>query len=372
MFEYAFKELLVIKTLAPSVTITDKQLVEFKDITTSTFTLSAGKSIEFTLSLESRYFPSYFEYKRDAATVESIIISYKPNKDSDWEVIDSNMVSDKATLVTQTDKPVMYKIKHEVVTGESVVYGVDLYSSDKIKVLSGSSLMVDYVEQTDNPLTVSSVFLVNEQNEPSTFFTFCEKGVSASDNSGTVPMSDRFNYKTVPSSFSWASGSFSNTNVTGSDTLVLTDTLLAGSYYSPVFDLSSLSAIRTVMDYIGSNPTDTSKSVVCVLSVRHSNNPPSGPWVDGQLSNDAEWSITTGTLPFTEVQDKTIINVVKDSYIQVKVDLYPGSTNPEVSFLGSESSVDVTVPANSQGTLYTRYTGSDKQTSLTIFKYGED
>jgi hypothetical protein len=229
--------------------------------------------------------------------------------------------------------------------GNETSYGIDRLFSEpqEIKIKNDSSNILDFYVFLNGDSEHSSVELSAESS--GVFYSLYEKGLS------------------IPNSFSWYSGEFINTVISGSS-LVLSGSNTVGYYVSPVFTIENFSVIRPFFEITGDGYLDFPEISEGYrnIGVKFSNNAPTVSWSNGNLPDpaDPEWSFDSGSLSFIPYSsDQPLTARYNDSslYVQFYFALYsyiPGTT-PFVSKIGVEypTTVSGILPA-STGSVFSR------------------
>jgi hypothetical protein len=339
----------------------------------STVTVSGTEQLSLLIDLKARYSLEEVVYYSTAAAEETILIQGRQNDLDLWYelpiTVSGSQVS--ATLSGTYNKYQTINIIHSVVTGTASPLEVELYTSDKeVKFGSFSEGAVEEypVSSGDTGNTAQEVFIRNVDEVEHDYYILIE------DNSSHSPVEValeeagpyyllRDNSVTVPDTYSWASGIFDNTQVDGSNRVVITASV-SGTYYSPIIDISSLEGPRIFWDATssGSSIIDNTLDLNAqqTIGVRISDTVPEGGWSSGQTSTDSLWDVTSGTLSFNEYANNTILPPAYKSYVQFRVELSGDASYPKLNYVGLEYPIVVTISGGKTDSVFVRTTTDSK------------
>jgi hypothetical protein len=363
----------LLSTASGTKVLTESELSSLvnENKTSSSVTVSGSEQLSLLFNLKARYNLDDLFYYRNAATTEDIVIFARQNDLDNWREVLYTVSGTKisATLSGTFDRYQTFNIVHTVSSGVAVPLEVEVYTSEE-EVRFGSPSegdVEDYpVGAGDSEQPIQEVFIRNVDNVDHEYFVLIEDNVShnsvevATASSGTF-YGIRDNNIALPSSFPWSNGSFSGTEVDGSDRVVIVSGT-EGIYYSPVFNISSLQGHRIFWEALvsGTAEVDTILDINAqnTVGVRLSNVSPEAPWVDGQLSMDSLWSTVSGSLPFVEYAKNTVVEPAYKDFVQFKVELSGDTEYPKLTSLGMEFPISITISGGDFSSVFVR-TGED-------------
>lgn len=298
------------------------------DISSSAFVLNTNDSIVVFGSFLNRYNLDSVLYKADSGTVSM----YKTDAGDLWEEmsvsVDSNLYTSSVSGYSSA-----IKIKHTALSDGCNVYGVLFNTSGG----SSTGFVTDNMQgisTTSGSITRTSISN-NSTTEKTYYITTSGSAVSLGTSISGSFWEYHGDYVGVPSISSvWDDGYHYGT-VSSGVFLVVSGSLDKGTYYSPVFDISSNQYGRVFYTLNGmSYPYNDYISNKAVLGVRADVVPPSAPWHSGLLAqNSLGWLVPSGSLPFSYYGNDFVFNVLGYNYIQFAITV---SGNASVSSLGLE------------------------------------
>ena len=361
-----------------SVSQEDLQLLVDGDTSVTGIDVSS-ETLALICDLGSRYRVSRIVYHRDEATSESIQLWGRqgPTEDYEWESISLTTVEStyvEIDLSSVASKFRELRLRHAVSTGTSTVYELEVFASDrdvefgysgeyeKMSVDSGQCVNV-----------VEGIPLFNPTTSPQTFYALLDAddadsfGVKTSLTSSGVFAGVYERGVNIPADFPWGNGSFVSTAISGTSVALASGTL-SGKYYTPVIDISGLDGRRFFWDATlsGSNVVDSpSVDSVFTVEIRLDNTMPSDiGWSSGQLSDDSNWSLASGTLPFIPIDNNHIFSSDYFDYFQACV-TFDSTVMWETALLNSigvEEGLAFVIPAKDSATIYLHSSHQDHYT----------
>jgi hypothetical protein len=344
--------------------------------------LSPGDTAELIVDLGNRFDLDRIDYYYIGSS--SISISVAESFDV-WHALSLSTIVSGTTASIENYNPRWVRVTHQSPGSSSSIFEVEVYNNDS-NILFGhygdfSIYSMDYTGSV-----VQEISLYNPTNQEKDIKVFIEDdNSSVADEAVGISISQfgPFTYKrdkgvSLPSSFSWTSGSLDNLTVSGTF-LCLDPPNISGSYYSPVFYTGLYDNIRFYwsasvpeggkIDFLSSVDSEES------FGVRRSNIPPSNPWSDGQLAeHDSLWSTSSGSLLFEPVPNNSILELRDRDYLQFTVTI-TGSYlfSPCLLSAGVEDALVVSgVPSQSYKDFYVLVSsGTDTQTAGLICWYEE-
>jgi hypothetical protein len=367
--DLAEQAVLYVESVAYKV-LTEAQLSKIIDGNTSSdgIVLSSGESSSIVCNLNARYNLNNIIYYRSQATSEQVVFYGRQNLSDSWEQLDAivSAASVSFSLSGSTNKYLEIKVIHQVISGTSTIYELEIYSDD-LNLGIGSigtetDISVNY--GTDTQLA-QAVLVHNRTSSEKEFWCLLDPDASGSTE---IKVSDFLSgtyyglYEkgiNLPDDFLFSSGYFVDT-VVSSNTVVL-DSTTTGIYYSPVIDIQQHKGKRLFWKSTvsGTNEIDIQDSVnsLPTVGLRSSSTSPSDiGWVSGQLSVDSLWSVVSGTLSFSPHTNHTIIEPLSRRYIQFKVEFLSPSLGqtPILEKLGIEEGLNKTISANDNSNFYAK------------------
>lgn len=351
-----------------TVNLTEDELAALADgnTTTPAFDVSFGAKFNGICRLPGRVNLDSIKYYCTMPSSDTIKFYGSQSGANAWEALPTTVTSYGVTvsLSGSINKYEYIKINHHTVFVSSDVYELEIYSSDELlsygELGNFSSYTVDYGTDT---LSVLPIFLYNPDSVERQVYSLLDAddpdslllGLSESPSGPFYALHEK-SYS-IPDNFPWSSGSFSNVTETSNKLRLTTGT--TGTYYTPVIDISSLDGIRLFWraTLSGTNEIDTtSKDSLPTVYLRRSNIAPTNPWVSGQLSTDALWSVASGTLSFVPYANNTIMSKPYAQYAQFKVEFSSPSSgqSPELLEIGFEEAASVLCPTNSGTNVYVK------------------
>jgi hypothetical protein len=282
------------------------------------------------------------------------LISYNPR----W----INIIHSVSSGIGYAKEIEIYNDDTEILFGEIgtlTSYGIDSSGivETEVKIYNNTAIIRDvYVFIDDSPDTDADNLLIYKVETGDSYIQKRERGFS------------------LPRDLSWDTGYHINTCTDINSYLTLSGTETFGGYYSPVIDISSYSNVRFFWDSSTTSGisynTEAHGPSDCI-GLRRSSVSPSGTWSSGSLASagDVLWNTFSGTLPFLDTPNNTILSVVGGSYIQFAITLSGSVFNKPQIFLGGveEPLVISSIPAHSNKSIYittTSGTISGKNTNL--------
>lgn len=361
----------IITAASGSKSITENELEALSDSITDSGgpSIAATETLIVECDLKARYNLDDAFYHRTAATTETITVSVRQSNNEDWKSLpytDNGSVLSIALSGTE-DRYRFFRVQHYVSDGTATAHELEIFSSDE-EILYGSSGQYNNFDIGSGVVDIvtTSVDIYNTDSVAHDIYVLLDG--DDTDSLSLELSSDGNTYyelyetgKSIPSTFSWASGSFSGTEVSG-DTVTLVPSSGTGAYYTPVLDLDGIEGRRLFWKATvsGTSKIDESSldSNVPTISIRQSNTAPESPWTDGQISNDSNWSLVSGTLPFESVDNNTILEPRNYRYFQACVQLTGGDDIPVLEAVGIEEGLKLSVPPKSSEQVYVRVTSN--------------
>lgn len=334
-------------------------------------TVPQGSSLVFVVDLEARYNLSLISYQFTASNDFNVEIYGRQSVSSLWEPIPYTFEpgSVVADLSGYENKYQQFKVMQTSFVGTGY--------AGKLRIIPQSNFIsvgspeegevVSYaVASAVSSSIVTPVYVQNTGEEQRK--VMCLVDPSYPNYSNVELSGDGFSFfgiysrgVRIPSDYGWGAGVFSGTEEDfGAVSLVPASG--AGSYYSPVLDVSSFEGARIFWRAVvsGSNVIDSSDAVyqTPVVSFRASSYSPESPWTPGQVSSDSRWSVVSGTLPFEPVANSTILKKDYKGFIQFKVDFSGIDETPSLIELGVENPLSIDVDGSSYGSFKVRSSGA--------------
>ena len=364
------------------------QLLRDGDIDTVGISVS-GETLSVVADLGVRYRLGTLRYYRSSATLENITFFGKQGSESGHPWVELPHTDEGAYLLVDlgefNDRYEFLRVVHAVTTGTATVYEFEAFAGDEQVLFGEDGLATVYsVDSGTATLFPERVSIYNPTTSAHSFYCLLE-GEDSHSQGAAIGLSASGPFYTlhetginVPSDYSWASGSMESVEESGPNLVLSSGT--SGVYYTPVIDVSSLGARRLFWHATlsGTNAIDDSSrddSVPTVL-VRFSNEMPTdGGWVSGQLSTDANWSVSSGTLPWEPYDNYHILHPQYYDYFQVKVEFTSpaeGAT-PVLHSVGIEEAQAISVNSKEYGDVYIKslYTEHEngRKTNLMVWFY---
>lgn len=383
-----YRRLFVSPGAYKSLTESGLALLQDGDRSVSSVSVSA-ETLSVTYALGVRYRLGELRYYRTAATLENVTFYGKQGVDAAfvWEEIPYTdagdyLVSDLSVL---NDRYELVKVVHSVTAGTAEVFEFELFADDgHIKFGSTGAATIYSIDSGTGTLIPEEVTLYNPDSVAHDFFVLPavedpdSAGLSLGLTSSGVFQSQYERGLAVPDDFTWASGSFSNTEE-GSGGVVLSSGT-SGFYYTPVIDVSALAGRRFFWSATlsGSNRIDELGSVdgTYTVGVRFSNEVPTDVgWFSGQLSTDANWSVVSGTLSFEPYANNQIVNPKYLDYFQARIEFSSPShgETPTLLKVGVEEGLKLTVASRDSASFFVKSTYNDhvpgRQAELLVWNF---
>ena len=357
-----------------SIPLTESAVAQLTDSITASGgpSISAGQTVIIDVELNNRYNLDDLRYYHSSADTESLAFSARQNEDDVWSELAYLAVGTylNVSLSGTSNRYKTIRTTHSVSVGSAQVHEIEVYSSDD-EVDFGNTEQGNIDEYTvsagTSELVVQPVYIRNEDSVSHEYHVLVDPHVSLSDaievsENSVGPFYELYEKGTsLPSDYTWSSGHFSGTEVSAGNVITLTSARGVGHYYSPVLDLGALSGRRLfwTSTVSGASEIDTQSYIsnVSTVGVRYANVAPSDAWASGSLSIDSNWSVISGTLPFVEYANNSILSDAY-RYIQVRVEFFGDDDFPALTALGVEESSVVLVPAHTNIPVYVRSTDS--------------
>lgn len=375
MMKYNLAITNLLSTASGTKALTDAELFSLVngDTGSSSVTVSGSEQLSLLVDLKARYTMDELIYYRTSATDETVTVQARQNDLDIWYQIPTTVSGSQisATLSGIYNKYQTINIIHSVETGTASPLEVEVYTSDdEIKFGSFPEGPVEEypVSSGDTDNTAQEVFIRNVDNVDHDYYVLIEADESRSpievayEESGPY-YTLRSNSIDIPTTYSWANGIFDNTQVDGSNRVIIS-TSISGTYYSPIIDISSIKAPRIFWDSTssGSSIVDNLLYVNAqnTIGARISNTAPENPWVSGQTSTDNLWDTVSGSLPFIQYANNTILPPDYKNYIQFRVQLNGDTSYPKLNFVGLEYPLEVTISGGTTESVFVRTTNDSK------------
>lgn len=350
----------------PYINFPEESLYKLSDglTTISGITVSGGSTLAVICDLQSRYLIDNIVYYRNQNNSETVNIQGKQNEADPWITLQksSNSTTVSGSLTNQENKYRFIRVLHTVGTGTSSVYELEINSSDVgLTFVSDASGTVS-IDTGTEPLEFTAIPITNNDDEDQTFYVLADpeepnSNLISISNSSSGPFYTIYQNKiSVPSTYPFSSGSFTNTSVVSSAVETSSTT---GVYYTPVLDINSLSGRRIFWRAENFPPSeiDLASSVdnFPTIGIRMSNTAPSDPgWASGTISNDSLWSVVSGTLPYVSVVNNTILDYNSRRYFQAKIEFHKQTTSPRLLEIGVEAGVSLSIPSHEARDIYVK------------------
>lgn len=365
----------LLSTALGTKVLTEAELLSLVDgdYGSSPVTVSGTEQLSLLVDLKARYALTELIYYWTAATDENITIQARQNDLDIWYELSTTVSGSQisATLSGTYNKYQTINIIHSVNTGAANPLEVEVYiSDDEVKFGSFSEGLVEEypVSSGDTGNTAQEVFIRNIDDVDHDYFVLIE----TNDNHSPIEVAYeengpyytlRSNSIDIPATYSWTSGIFDNTQIDGSNRIAIS-TSISGTYYSPIIDISSLQGPRIFWDTTssGSSVIDNLLDINAqhTIGARMSSVAPETPWVSGQTSTDSLWDVVSGTLPFCEYANNTILPPDYKNYVQFRVQLNGDTLYPKLNFVGLENPLAVTVSGGATESVFVRTTDDSK------------
>jgi len=188
----------------------------------------------------------------------------------------------------------------------------------------------------------------------------------------------------LPRDYSWSSGEFVNTTISGSY-IILLGTETSGTYTSPVVDTYYNGPLLAYWDHYDETGTaidfSAETSDRATIRVRTSNHSPSGGWSSGQSpdAGDFLWGSTSGSLPFGSISQNDLLTISVGQYryaqLSVQFSAPVSGTSSRLSALGLEEAQSLgTAAPGTSVSAFVRTTTSGytkgQSSALTTFFFG--
>lgn len=341
----------------------------------------SAETLEVVCDLGARYDVSSVVYHRSPGTSETVVVSGKQGTEEshEWVVLSTTSSASQvvAALADSENKYRLVRVAHTVSAGTALACELEVFadvtglgyglagSEEKFAVDSGTVGLTVEAIPVYNPDTVShTVYCLLDPEDP--FSAGCFLGTTSGSLS---PL-----YGTglaVPDDFAFSAGVHTNT-VEVSGTVRLSPAQTAGVYYTPVLDISAVAGRRVFFRVAtASGVVDEAASVDSRLTigVRMANSAPADAgWVSGQTSVDGNWSVVSGTLPFSVVENGRILDPQYLRYFQARATFAssaPGLT-PVLYGVGVEAGHALEVPACTAVPIYMQSSYLDHAPNRTL------
>jgi hypothetical protein len=359
----------LLSTVSGTKVLTEEELISLSngDEESSIVTLSATEQLSLLVDLKARYNLEKVVYYRTAATTEDIKVYARQNDLDIWYEIATTVSGSQilATLSGTYDRYQTVNVIHSVSEGTASPLEVELYTNDDdIKFGSVSEGFIEGypLSSGDSENSPQEVFINNIDSVEHEYLVLIEdneyhSAIEVSLNNNGPYYSIRDNSVSLSGTYPWSSGVFSNTTENGSGDIVISAST-SGTYFSPVIDASSLTGPRIFWETTNSglSVVDSFSDVNSqfTIGVRISNLAPEAPWTSGQTSSDGVWDVVSGTLPFLEFANNTILKPEYKNYVQFKVQFIGDTDYPKLHSLGLEYPLSVTVSGNQTSSVFVR------------------
>lgn len=359
----------LLSTASGTKVLTEEELISLSngDKESSSVTLSSAEQLSLLIDLKARYNLEKVVYYRTSATTEDIKVYARQNDLDIWYDIPTTVSGSQilATLSGTYDRYQTVNVIHSVSEGIASPLEVELYTNDDdIKFGSVSEGFIEEypLSSGDSENSPQEVFINNIDSVEHEYLVLIEdnedhSAVEVSLNNNGPYYSIRGNSVSLSGTYPWSSGVFSNTTENGSGDIVISAST-SGIYFSPVIDVSSLTGPRIFWETTNSglsvvdNFSDVNSQFT--IGVRISNLAPEAPWASGQPSSDGLWDVVSGTLPFLEFANNTILKPEYKNYVQFKVQLIGDTDYPKLHSLGLEYPLSITVSGNQTSSVFVR------------------
>jgi len=355
--------------------LTEAQLAELSDGTTLSGgpTIIAGETLSIVCDLKTGFNLDDAHYYRTAAASESITIYARQNEFDTWDIIPQSVSGAvvSASLSGTTDRYRFLKVEHGVNSGSAVAHELEVFTSDE-EVLFGSQEQGNITSYDMGAgvedIVPQLVFIKNPDSITQDFYALLDaeaQGAFSLEISSSIdgPYYKIYeNAKEQPIGYPWAQGVFTNTEVSSGNVVTLTSGSSVGTYYTPILDLQNIDGRRFFWQATvsGTSEIDNTSFIsnVPTVSVRFSDTTPESPWTDGQVSNDPNWSVVSGTLSFEEFSNNTILGQLYKRYFQAKIEFSGDDDVPALQSIGIESGIKVTISGGQAVPIYARVVDS--------------
>jgi hypothetical protein len=267
--------------------------------------------------------------------------------------------------------PRFARIKHSVSTGTQYGYEIEVYNRDVSQGFGANGTDSSVVVDSNADSEVSPIQVYNKSGQTRNYHCFIEE-TTDNDYDDSVALSDSYSgsfysrYEKgvdIPRDFSWSTGSFVDTAISGSS--IILSVVSGTGYYSPIFDIRNLNPVRMYWSWSGNSQTSVDNidqvDDSLTIGLRSSGSVPIAPWSSGVLANpsDTKWNIVDGSLSFSPVSNNVILEpyIGQNGYVQIRVRLnsFVSGSSPEVSRVGFEEATTISgIPNMSYGTVYAK------------------
>lgn len=326
-----------------AVSLTSTELESLVDGITSSgiITVPDASTMIISCDLINRYDINNVKYYYDSG---SVLLDVAESSGFWISVVGSDFSGGKQFSFDDDYNPRWVRVTHEASGSDASSHELEVYNEDE-NILFGHSGIFDSYGVDASGAEIDTISIYNPTSSVRDIKVFIGAGNYSEQelalsygltSSGTF-YSQRENGIIFPDTFSWDFGSHTNTMVSGTS-LTLSGVSVSGTYYSPVIDLSSTDGGRFFWDAaIGEDDLvtyGTYSHSEAVFGVRRNNVPPSGVWVSGQLAEDEDalWSVDTGSLGFSVIDNNSILELRNNYYLQFCVTITGSYSNPPLVY----------------------------------------
>lgn len=355
----------------PYKSLTEAQLETLRDGNTSSGGIAiSSETMSIECDLGARYRLDEVVYYRDSATTENIAIFGKQGEGAEFIWVEIPHASDtnsvRADLSTLQDRYEFIRVIHTVTAGSATAYELQVFNDEDFVQFGEAGVATVYsVDSGTSNLVPERISIYNPDNFEHRFYCLLDAEDVDSQVLATAPTSSGVfellhgRGISMPEDVPWSSGHFVNTDEIGIQVGLVSGTV--GYYYTPVIDISSLEGRRFFWTSSSSEngEIDSTSSVdsVPTVEVRFSNETPTDVgWTSGQLSNDSNWDIDTGSLEFSPYDNNHILNPQYFNYFQAKVEFLStvSGVTPFLDSIGIEEAISVIIPPKSSADIFVK------------------
>lgn len=348
----------VTNVFGSSLVLPDESLSALTDgnVSTSAITVSGGSAITILCDLRNRFNIDSIKYYHSGGGTVDMYIS---DSIDTWYTVTpvSESWGTSLDLLGSSYNPCWLKVVHSIDTGEVDIREIEIYNED-YNILFGpagefdsygmdtSGSIIDVVDIYNQTTLTRDINVFIEDNKESEADDLIMVGLT----SGTL-ISKRETGVALPRDFQWDNGCHDGTKALG-QYLVVSGTLVSGTYYSPVIDLSSHNNYRFFWNSVSVGERSVNygsgNSEDC-FGVRRYNIPPSGSWANGSMAEDYDqyWSLSVGSLDFVPTPNDTILELRPWDYLQFAVTL-TGTSSVYLAGIESPLVVEDVLPKSSK------------------------